>query len=94
MNEFQVFGSNLTYMRRYCISAALGIVTDKDVDAAGEQVKTSVPAKKPRLEIGSENFKKAKEYVMKGGALEDVWNKYDMDKKTSFALTSTDPIHY
>ena len=94
MNEFQVFGSNLTYMRRYCISAALGIVTDKDVDAAGEQVKTSVPAKKPRLEIGSDNFKKAKEYVMKGGALEDVWNKYDMDKKTSFALTSTDPIHY
>jgi hypothetical protein len=94
MNEFQVFGSNLTYMRRYCISAALGIVTDKDVDAAGEQVKTSAPAKKPRLEIGSDNFKKAKEYVMKGGALEDVWNKYDMDKKTSFALTSTDPIHY
>ena len=94
MNDFQVFGSNLTYMRRYCISAALGLVTDKDVDASGEQVKASTPAKKPRLEIGSENFKKAKEYVMKGGALEDVWNKYDMDKKTSFALTSTDPKHY
>ena len=94
MNDFQVFGSNLTYMRRYCISAALGLVTDKDVDASGEQVKASTPAKKPRLEIGSENFKKAKDYVMKGGALEDVWNKYDMDKKTSFALTSTDPIHY
>ena len=94
MNDFQVFGSNLSYMRRYCISAALGLVTDKDVDASGEQVKASTPAKKPRLEIGSDNFKKAKEYVMKGGALEDVWNKYDMDKKTSFALTSTDPIHY
>jgi hypothetical protein len=94
MNDFQVFGSNLTYMRRYCISAALGLVTDKDVDASGEQVKASTPAKKPRLEIGSENFKKAKEYVMKGGAMEDVWNKYDMDKKTSFALTSTNPIHY
>ena len=94
MNDFQVFGSNLTYMRRYCISAALGLVTDKDVDAGGEQVKASTPAKKPRLEIGSDSFKKAKEYVMKGGALEDVWNKYDMDKKTSFALTSTDPIHY
>jgi len=94
MNDFQVFGSNLTYMRRYCISAALGLVTDKDVDASGEQVKASTPAKKPRLEIGSDNFKKAKEYVMKGGALEDVWNKYDMDKKTSFALTSTDPTHY
>ena len=94
MNDFQVFGSNLSYMRRYCISAALGLVTDKDVDASGEQVKAPAPAKKPRLEIGSENFTRAKEYVMKGGALEDVWNKYDMDKKTSFALTSTDPIHY
>jgi len=94
MNDFQVLGSAITYIRRYALSSMLGLVTDKDVDAAGEQVKASTPAKKPRLEIGSENFKKAKEYVMKGGALEDVWNKYDMDKKTSFALTSTDPIHY
>ena len=39
MNEFQVAGSAITYFRRYALSAALGIVTDKDTDAAGETVK-------------------------------------------------------
>ena len=37
MNEFQVLGSAITYIRRYALSAALGLVTDKDTDAAGEQ---------------------------------------------------------
>lgn len=39
MNDFQVLGSAITYLRRYAISAILGLVTDKDNDAAGEQVK-------------------------------------------------------
>jgi len=34
MNQFQVLGSAITYMRRYQLSAMLGIVTDKDTDAA------------------------------------------------------------
>lgn len=37
MNQFQVLGSAITYLRRYALSAMLGIVTDKDTDAAGEQ---------------------------------------------------------
>lgn len=39
MNDFQVLGSAITYIRRYALSAILGIVTDKDTDAGGEQVK-------------------------------------------------------
>jgi hypothetical protein len=39
MNEFQVAGSAITYFRRYALSAILGIVTDKDADASGEQQK-------------------------------------------------------
>ena len=38
MNEFQVLGSAITYIRRYALSAMLGLVTDKDTDASGEQV--------------------------------------------------------
>lgn len=38
MNEFQVLGSAITYLRRYALSAMLGLVTDKDTDASGEQV--------------------------------------------------------
>ena len=37
MNDFQVLGSAITYIRRYALSSMLGIVTDKDTDAQGEQ---------------------------------------------------------
>lgn len=38
MNDFQVLGSAITYLRRYALSSMLGLVTDKDTDASGEQV--------------------------------------------------------
>jgi hypothetical protein len=37
MNTFQVMGSAITYYRRYSLSAALGLITDKDIDAKGEE---------------------------------------------------------
>jgi len=37
MNTFQVAGSGYTYYRRYALSAALGLVTDVDSDAKGEE---------------------------------------------------------
>ena len=49
MNDFQVLGSAVTYIRRYALSSMLGIVTDKDTDAGGEQApkKQSPKTKKP-----------------------------------------------
>ena len=38
MNDFQVLGSAVTYLRRYSLSSILGVVTDKDIDAGGEQL--------------------------------------------------------
>lgn len=46
MNDFQSFGSGVTYFRRYCLSSILGLVTDKDTDASGEQIKP----KKPKID--------------------------------------------
>lgn len=43
MNEFQVLGSAITYLRRYSLSSMLGLITDEDADAAGEQVKSKAP---------------------------------------------------
>jgi hypothetical protein len=40
MNEYQSYGSGVTYFRRYALSSMLGLVTDKDTDAAG----TSTPS--------------------------------------------------
>jgi hypothetical protein len=39
MNDYQAYGSGVTYFRRYALSSMLGIITDKDLDAAGTQVK-------------------------------------------------------
>lgn len=66
MNAFQVAGSSITYFRRYALSSALGLVTDKDTDAGGEQT----PKKEVRTDkqvmlppITDEAFKKATEAV-------------------------------
>lgn len=44
MNDFQVMGSALTYLRRYHISSMLCLITDSDIDASGEQSKPSLPS--------------------------------------------------
>lgn len=49
MNQFQVLGSAITYIRRYALSSMLGLVTDKDTDASGEQ-KPKNPLTKKDLE--------------------------------------------
>ena len=45
MNQYQVLGSAITYIRRYALSSMLGLVTDKDTDAGGEQTNTPQPKK-------------------------------------------------
>lgn len=62
MNEFQVLGSAITYIRRYALSSALGLVTDKDTDAGGTQVKNEVVIKW----LSDEQFKKALNSDTKG----------------------------
>lgn len=62
MNSYQVLGSAITYLRRYALSAILGIVTDKDSDASGEQV--SKLKEKPTL--SEERFLKSLEAINNG----------------------------
>ena len=54
MNEFQVMGSALTYLRRYSLSTMLGLVTDEDSDAAGEQVKKETTKKETKDKSGAD----------------------------------------
>jgi hypothetical protein len=80
MNEFQVYGSQLTYFRRYALSSILGIVTDKDTDAGGEQVK------KPRT-ITDDRFNKAIEAIGKGLAKKEDLLQFELteSQKLTFA---------
>jgi hypothetical protein len=56
MNDFQVLGSAVTYLKRYSLSSILGIVTDSDTDAAGEQ-------KPKNVSIGLNNYGKEKKTI-------------------------------
>jgi hypothetical protein len=67
MNEFQVLGSAITYLRRYALSSILGIVTDKDTDASGEQQAKSVSIADIKKEI---SVAKAQDQLV------TIYNKY------------------
>tara|TARA_R110000751_G_scaffold73709_2_gene149109 strand:+ start:24481 stop:25047 length:567 start_codon:yes stop_codon:yes gene_type:complete len=47
MNDYQSFGSGITYFRRYSLGVKLGLITDVDNDASGQQIKKSVKPEKP-----------------------------------------------
>lgn len=101
MNSFQVLGSAITYMRRYQLSAMLGLVTDKDTDAGGEQEpnsKASTPSNykpqpkpkaKPELKPETEQWEKAIEFLVKGGLISAIEGKYALDKVNKQLLMDT-----
>jgi hypothetical protein len=72
MNEYQSYGSGVTYFRRYALSSMLGLVTDKDTDASG----TSTPA--------SPNLNSWYTAVNQVNTQEDL-EKLFADKKTQIA---------
>jgi hypothetical protein len=57
MNKFQVTGSAITYYRRYSLSSILGLVTDVDADAGGEQEQPAQP-KQSAIQQGRPKVKK------------------------------------
>jgi len=78
-NVFQSYGSQLTYFRRYGISQILGLVTDKDTDANGEQVK-----KKPTITV--ERFEKALVAIQEGKAKKEDLLKFELTEVQQSAL--------
>lgn len=56
MNDYQAFGSGVTYYRRYALACSLTLITDVDNDAAGEQKRSQTPKKQT---LNDAQFKKA-----------------------------------
>lgn len=93
MNDFQVLGSAITYLRRYALSSILGLVTDKDNDASGEQTTKSNGTKKSTepskwLNVDSEEWKALTKSVQAGGTftLNQVRKKYKVSGETAKEL--------
>lgn len=64
MNTFQVLGSAISYIRRYALSSILGIVTDKDTDAAPP--KKQAPANTPQTAPSGPELAWLNQYEDKG----------------------------
>ncbi|MFM7682066.1 MAG: ERF family protein [Bacteroidota bacterium] len=81
MNDYQSFGSGVTYFRRYCLSSICGLVTDKDTDASGEQ-------EKPKKEtLDNKRFIEALKAIEQGKfSAEELRAKFDLTKEQIAAL--------
>tara|TARA_R110000796_G_scaffold16616_3_gene51821 strand:- start:2166 stop:2711 length:546 start_codon:yes stop_codon:yes gene_type:complete len=79
MNQFQVNGSGITYYRRYSLSSALGLVTDIDSDAKGEQQAPVKPIAVIKKAITNEQFESAKGFTEK--QLKSVFDKFEFKDK-------------
>ena len=82
MNAFQVLGSAITYMRRYQLSAMLGLVTDKDTDAAGEQKPTpkAQPKAKQVLTANHPKYDDCIKYLKGAGSMTKLKERFDISK--------------
>jgi hypothetical protein len=80
-NIFQSYGSQLTYFRRYGISQILGLVTDKDTDASGEQ-------EKPKKEsLDNKRFTDALKAINEGKiTIEKLKEKFQLSEAQEKAL--------
>ena len=74
MNDFQCFGSGVTYYRRYALSCALCLITDVDNEAAGEQEKTQ-----KKQTLNDFQFEKAMQAIEQGAyKLESLENQFQL----------------
>lgn len=77
MNDFQVLGSAITYLRRYSLGSVLGLITDDDIDAAGEQIKDD----KKWLNPNTIDWKNA---VSKKVSIDVIKQHYKISKENEF----------
>ena len=72
MNEYQAYGSGVTYYRRYSLSCALRLVTDIDNDASSVPSKPSKPSKPTKKVLSNDRFIKALEAIKSGNTSIDL----------------------
>jgi len=88
MNDFQVLGSAISYLRRYCLSSILGIVSDKDTDAGGEQVKIEVKNESNKVAIDDKRLAKALKAISDGEyTREELLKTFDLTPEQTKLIT-------
>jgi hypothetical protein len=87
MDYSQAFGSASSYARKYALNGLFLIDDTKDADATNTHDTTQTVARqKLKLVKTSEAFDKVKEYLDKGGSLDEVKKKYEISKQVEQLL--------
>lgn len=87
MDGSQVTGASSSYARKYALNGLFLIDDTKDSDATNTHDKEEV--KKPKLEIGTENFEKCRAaYLADKKVLAKIQAKYEVSNEVHFALTA------
>ena len=86
----QQFGSASSYGKKYALGNLLLIDDTADADATnthGKEVKA-----KPTLDINTEAFTKAKQYIESGGTLKAINQKYKLTQKALAELKKFETV--
>lgn len=95
MNDFQVLGSAITYMRRYSLASVLGLITDDDTDAAGEQQPAKSSSKKDKEKVTdsvSEEVNEIVETIKSAETVEQLKDMKDPIKKSGISKEDLDYV--
>ena len=85
MNVPQQFGSASSYGKKYSLGNLFLIDDTADSDATNKHDNTVAKAK-PKLDVATEAYGKAVEYIRKGGAFSNIALKYDLTAEAKAAL--------
>ena len=78
VNDAQAHGSGVTYARRYGLQSFVNIGSDDDDGNAASKQEPKKETPKPFLEKGTEAWKKAVDFLKKGGSVAEIKKKYQL----------------
>ena len=86
MDGSQITGAASSYARKYALNGLFLIDDTKDADATNTHDKEP---KKPKLELGTENFDNCrKAYLANKKVLSKIMAKYEVSNEVHFSLTA------
>jgi hypothetical protein len=89
MDIAQSFGSSSSYARKYSLNGLFLIDDTKDADATNTHGNTSVATKKELLTPKHPKFKNVKNYILGGGNLKQVEDKYTISDAAKIQLVNS-----
>lgn len=88
MQTPQAFGSASSYGKKYALGNLLLIDDTQDADATNTHGKAAAPvsSSKQKIDIGTDTYNKAIEFIKTGGALATILSKYEISPEAEMQL--------